>query len=658
MPANDVEVTGSFTINSYNIVYKVDGEVYETMTVEYGAVITAIDAPTKEGYTFSGWSEIPSTMPAKDVEVTGTFTVNCYNITFIYGSETIEAFTLDYGATIIPPTPPVVDGYTFVGWEGLPETVPAHDVVITALYEKTYLHGGSLGDNLTWSLTDEGILTIEGEGEMNSSILPWSEYKEDIKEVNIKEGVTSIRSLAFHSCTYLTTVNIPASVTSISQDNVFTLCYNLHSISVDKNNPVYTNGNDESNYIIEKNSGLLLYGCRNGELPSVVRTIGWTAFIGRDNLTTIHIPKDVMFEEDNYSPFSHCKPLTNITIDEEHPSYFVDGNVVIAKTWRGTNRNNILVTAFNYETVVPEYVGRILDCAFVQFEGMTSLTSYARTAPIVGDQIMVHINNDVVDYGKMTLYVPNGCKDAYLNSIGGDRWKLFGKIEELAHNIAISDSQESFVQIEDEDFDTLTYTRTFNNTYWQALYVPFEIPFEILKGNFEVAEFTDNNNEGMDETVIEAIKITNGTLEANHPYLIRSKKAGEKTITLTNATLYTTLTNTINCSSVVFTGTYSRISSEELPQNDGYYALSRGLWQPIATGASLGAFRFYLKNTGKSKAIRMRVIDENGNEDSTAQIDNSEFRIQDSGLIFDLQGRKVSSPTKGIYIVNGKKCIF
>ena len=44
--------------------------------MEYGATITPEAAPKKEGYTFSGWSEIPKTMPAHDVIVIGTFIKN------------------------------------------------------------------------------------------------------------------------------------------------------------------------------------------------------------------------------------------------------------------------------------------------------------------------------------------------------------------------------------------------------------------------------------------------------------------------------------------------------------------------------------------------------------------------------------------------------
>ena len=244
-------------------------------------------------------------------------------------------------------------------------------------------------------------------------------------------------------------------------------------------------------------------------------------------------------------------------------------------------------------------------------------------------------------------------------------------------NMRIKDGIASFSQDVDVKFDKIYFTRTFTNTEWQALYVPFEIPVtEEFLADFEVADLNDirqydRDDDGVkDETVVEAFKVKSGaTLAANYPYLIRAKEVGEKTITVEDATLYATEEKSIDCSSVrekfTFTGTYSRLSSEQLPQGEGYYALSGGVWQPVAADASLDAFRFYLKvdsrsgvNVAQGNAIRMRVIDENGNDEGTTGIDNSEFKNQNSELIFDLQGRRVENPTKGVYIVNGKKTII
>lgn len=74
MPAHDVTVTGTFAINKYKLTYMIDGAEYKSYELEYGATITPETAPTKEGYTFSGWSEIPETMPAHDVVVHASYT--------------------------------------------------------------------------------------------------------------------------------------------------------------------------------------------------------------------------------------------------------------------------------------------------------------------------------------------------------------------------------------------------------------------------------------------------------------------------------------------------------------------------------------------------------------------------------------------------------
>ena len=245
---------------------------------------------------------------------------------------------------------------------------------------------------------------------------------------------------------------------------------------------------------------------------------------------------------------------------------------------------------------------------------------------------------------------------------------------------SIDDKQESFYLATDRTYDEISYTRNFKNTNWQALYVPFEIPYENIAGDFDAAYINDvhqfdNDDDGeIDETTIEAVKIKRGTLKANYPYLIRARGKGEKTISVTNATLYATEENSIDCSSVfsnyTFTGTYDRMSSDELPQDEGYYALSGGLWAPVAEGTSLGAFRFYLKidsrnggndNATKARSIRMRVVgeDEDDEDSETTGIEETTDNSQQTTVIFDLQGRRVTdtSNLKGIYIVNGKKIV-
>ena len=171
MPTHDVTVTGSFTINKYKLVYKVDGAEYKSYELEFGATITPEPAPTKEGYTFSGWSEIPSTMPAHDVTVTGSFTKGAYKLTYMVDGEVYKTISYDYGATITPEPAPVKDGYSFSGWSEIPATMPAHDVTVTGSftinkYKLTYTVDGeeykSFEIEYGASITPEPTPTKEG----------------------------------------------------------------------------------------------------------------------------------------------------------------------------------------------------------------------------------------------------------------------------------------------------------------------------------------------------------------------------------------------------------------------------------------------------------------------------------------------------------------
>jgi len=112
------------------LVYIVDGEEYKKYEIEEGTSIISEAAPTKEGYTFSGWSEIPEMMPAHDVTVNGSFIVNKYKVTYILDGEMFATNNVEYGTAIVTPTVEEKDGYTFSGWADVPETMPAHDITI------------------------------------------------------------------------------------------------------------------------------------------------------------------------------------------------------------------------------------------------------------------------------------------------------------------------------------------------------------------------------------------------------------------------------------------------------------------------------------------------------------------------------------------------
>ena len=89
---------------------------------------------------------------------------------------------------------------------------------------------GSCGPNLKWLLTDDGVLTISGKGEMDDyRFSPWRDS--GVKRIIIGNRVTTIGGYAFSGCRSLTSVTIPNSVTTIGSE-AFSDCHSLTSVNI------------------------------------------------------------------------------------------------------------------------------------------------------------------------------------------------------------------------------------------------------------------------------------------------------------------------------------------------------------------------------------------------------------------------------------------
>ena len=136
-------------------------------------------------------------------------------------------------------------------------------------------------DNLTWTLTADGTLTISGTGAMKdynaAENLSPAYMNSDVKKVVIEDGVTSIGELAFFKCSSLTNITIPDSVTCIEYA-AFHGCSSLSSITI----------------------------------PNSVTSIGIYAFVICSNLTSNTIPDGVT--SIGYGAFSECSSLKTISL--------------------------------------------------------------------------------------------------------------------------------------------------------------------------------------------------------------------------------------------------------------------------------------------------------------------------------------------------------
>lgn len=110
---------------------------------------------------------------------------------------------------------------------------------ISSVVASGHCGGEGGGTNLTWVLTEDGVLTIFGEGAMknytSSESSPWH-LQGSIKTVVIEDGVTTIGKMAFYDCSNLAEVTIPNSVTTIG-DYAFAFCTSLKQIHFGYNAP-------------------------------------------------------------------------------------------------------------------------------------------------------------------------------------------------------------------------------------------------------------------------------------------------------------------------------------------------------------------------------------------------------------------------------------
>ena len=84
------------------------------------------------------------------------------------------------------------------------------------------LDSGVCGKKITWGLRKNGTIFITGSGEMydysSDNPVPWSDYLDSILSVEIRNGVTSIGSMAFSGCKKLSSVSFPDSLTTVRDE--------------------------------------------------------------------------------------------------------------------------------------------------------------------------------------------------------------------------------------------------------------------------------------------------------------------------------------------------------------------------------------------------------------------------------------------------------
>lgn len=189
MPNHDLTYTAKWETapvvgETYSAVFIADGEPHAQYVLKEGDVIPVPADPQKFGYKFKGWEpEVPSTMPAHNVEFVATWEVdkefvtvviggviisggviaaiaginasiiagiaiiggiititviakNTYTVKYIVDGETYKTYKVLAGTKIPVPADPTKEGYVFDGWDPeVPDKMPAADQTFTAKWK-------------------------------------------------------------------------------------------------------------------------------------------------------------------------------------------------------------------------------------------------------------------------------------------------------------------------------------------------------------------------------------------------------------------------------------------------------------------------------------------------------------------------------------------
>ena len=360
------------------------------------------------------------------------------------------------------------------------------------------LYSGNIeSTSLSWTLTADGILTIEGTGTMSdwteTYVAPWEQYASDIKSLVISEDVTYIGSYAFDGLTNVQSVKIGASVTKLG-NYAFCGCDQMLAVAIDENSSMEEIGS----YCFDDCSNL-----RYINIPDSVTTLGTAAFQTCTMLDHVMIEGVTELGDD---VFYCCENLSSISLAE--------GLKVIP--------NAAFARCFNLASVtIPTTVIRIEQYAFLAAHDDSIDVYYAGTSEqwdVISidyhntyfDNAEFHFSGEIVASGNVTeeitwalddsgVLIINGTGDmpSYEDGVGINDQDIAAWVYEDYHTVIISDGITSigdYAFLWAEDLTTVVLTTSVASISWNAFdgctsqitmyVVGYESDFEsVLNGN-------------------------------------------------------------------------------------------------------------------------------------------------------------------------------
>lgn len=296
---------------------------------------------------------------------------------------------------------------------------------------------GAQGDNVIWTLYDDGELVISGEGEMkeytSSSDVPWEQYKySSINSLIVENGVKSLSWCAFYWCQNLINIALPENLEHIGSKAFEGTAYYNNSENWDSG-VFYV---DE--YLIDMQEDFVgEYKIKDGTLCIVDDAISQC-----DYLTSIEIPTSVTYIDDE--AFLCCNSLENIFVDSNNKNYCAEDGVLFNKDKTVLIQYPIGNERKSY--TIPDGVTSINNYAFFQASDLTSIT-FPNSLLTIGEQAFDWC------FGITDITIPTTVENIGLGAFAD----VFFLEKIIIKSINVKLDEYLFVPSEGAYFDNVTY---------------------------------------------------------------------------------------------------------------------------------------------------------------------------------------------------------
>lgn len=284
----------------------------------------------------------------------------------------------DAPADPVQPSPPGNDPAEAPADDTTDEETPADGETA----QNSTVASGECGDNLAWTLDDQGTLTVSGTGPIPSydyRSTPWYDYRNQVTAVIIENGVTTIGSNAFFNMPQISSLTIPNSVTQIG-DTAFYYSRNLAELSLPDGitaigyeaftgSAFFDNADNWEDdvlycgkYLLSVQDSVTALSIKSGTLCVADRALNDA------QVKELSIPASLRnIGKGNLA----ARRLSSLTVDRFNSVYFLESDILYSRSDMSVLR---CLTSASGSIVIPDGVVSIAPSAFAYCQQITSVT--------------------------------------------------------------------------------------------------------------------------------------------------------------------------------------------------------------------------------------------------------------------------------------------